>query len=274
MAKGRHSKSSNNVKRKPSVKTDRRRNKKLNNLLLLIFIIIFISSSGVMIYWLKSNYELSKIEEEVIDKVATINEDTNDPSKGSISVDFNSLKQINSDVKAWIYIKDTDINYPILQATDNDYYLKRDIYKRYSSAGSIFLDYNNEADFSDSNTVIYGHNLKNKKMFADLTKIYNGQLGNAINIEIYKEDGTFEVYEVVSVYQGVPDTKMIKKTFKSDEERINYINECIAKSSVKFEYNENTNFEDLLTLMTCDSSGYNRIVVNAQKKDIKSFLIS
>lgn len=266
MAKGRHSKNSNNVKIRPKSRTELKKNRKLNNFLLLIFIIIFIASSGVMIYWLKSNYELSKIEEEVINKVATINKDTNDSSKGSVSVDFNSLKQINNDVKAWIYIKNTDINYPVLQATDNDYYLKRDIYKKYSSAGSIFLDYNNEADFSDTNTVIYGHNLKNKKMFADLTKIYNGQLGNAIDIEIYREDGTFEIYEVVSAYQGIPDTKMIKKTFKSSEERIKYINECISKSSVKFEYNKDTNFEDLLTLMTCDSSGYNRIVVNAQKK--------
>ena len=120
------------------------------NLFLIIFILIFVFSSIMVIIWLIGNYGLSKIENELIDKVVTINsgedndiEGQDNENKGSISVDFNSLKEINSDIVAWIYIKDTDINYPILQTGDNNYYLRRDIYKKYSFCGSIFMDYKN-----------------------------------------------------------------------------------------------------------------------------------
>lgn len=88
-------------------------------------------------------------------------------------VDFEQLAQINPDVVGWIYIKDTNINYPIVQGENNDYYLKRLFDGTYNSAGCIFLDAACKSDFSGKHSIIYGHHMKNQTMFADLMKYKN-----------------------------------------------------------------------------------------------------
>ncbi len=86
-----------------------------------------------------------------------------------IEVDFEALWETNEDVVGWIYCEDTPINFPIVQTEDNDYYLRRLIDGTWNSSGTLFADYRNAADFSDSNTIIYGHNMKNKGMFGTLS---------------------------------------------------------------------------------------------------------
>ena len=73
------------------------------------------------------------------------------------------------EIIGWIYSDGTPINYPIVQTTNNEYYLRRLIDGTYNQAGSIFMDYKNSSDFSDYNTIIYGHNMKNDSMFGTLT---------------------------------------------------------------------------------------------------------
>lgn len=85
-------------------------------------------------------------------------------------VDFDALKVINEDVVGWIFIPDTRVNYPILQGDDNDQYLYHLLTGEYNSSGSIFLDANVSEDFSGQNSIIYGHNMKNKSMFADIVE--------------------------------------------------------------------------------------------------------
>lgn len=84
-------------------------------------------------------------------------------------VDFDALQLLNPDVVGWIYIPDTDVNYPIVQGSDNDQYLYRLISGEYNSAGSIFLDAKASSLFMSRNNPIYGHNMKNGAMFADVT---------------------------------------------------------------------------------------------------------
>ena len=85
-----------------------------------------------------------------------------------IRVDFEALRAKNPDVVAWIYCPDTPINYPVVQSTDNDYYLRRLLDGSKNSSGTLFLDYRNAADLTDWNSVIYGHNMKNESMFGTL----------------------------------------------------------------------------------------------------------
>lgn len=80
-------------------------------------------------------------------------------------VDFESLWEINPDVVAWLYCEDTAINYPIVQGSDNEYYLRRLLDGTWNIAGSLFMDSNNQPGFIDHNTIVYGHNLKDKSMF-------------------------------------------------------------------------------------------------------------
>ena len=87
-----------------------------------------------------------------------------------LTVDFDELKKINPEVVGWIYVDafPETISYPLLRGTDNDYYLHHTFKKQYLFAGSIFENFENRADFTDPNTIIYGHNMKNRSMFGNL----------------------------------------------------------------------------------------------------------
>ena len=88
--------------------------------------------------------------------------------KEYFAVDFEKLKQQNADAVAWIYLPDTVINYPVLQHGDNEYYLDHQIDGSVNANGSIFMDYRNASDFSDRNTIIYGHHMRTGNMFGKL----------------------------------------------------------------------------------------------------------
>lgn len=109
--------------------------------------------------------------ENVPDK--TLKEDPYyDDAECPIDVDWAALLAQNSDVVGWIYVESLpEISYPILHYTDNDFYLHRDINKEYLYAGSIFVDWECAGDFSDPNTIIYNHNMKNGSMFNHIKQL-------------------------------------------------------------------------------------------------------
>lgn len=84
-------------------------------------------------------------------------------------VDFEALQDINPDVVAWIYQEGTVINYPVVQGSDNSEYMYQLVDGTSNSAGSIFVDYRNPPDFTGRNTILYGHHMKDKSMFASIT---------------------------------------------------------------------------------------------------------
>lgn len=87
-----------------------------------------------------------------------------------VYVDFAALEGVNSDIVAWLYGADTGLNYPIVQAEDNDYYLYRLLDGTWNKNGTIFMDYVNCSDFSDQNTLVYGHHMKSGAMFGALVQ--------------------------------------------------------------------------------------------------------
>lgn len=91
-----------------------------------------------------------------------------------ISVDFEALMQENSDIIGWLYCENTPINYPVVQADDNDYYLRRDLHGEYLRTGTLFADFRCPAVGTGQNHIIYGHNMKNASMFGTLIN-YNEQ---------------------------------------------------------------------------------------------------
>ena len=90
----------------------------------------------------------------------TLNQESDDP--------FQELQEINPDICAWLDVKDTNIDYPIVQGANNQTYLNMDIFGQFSLAGSIYLDSRNSRDFSDAYSLIYGHHMDNHAMFGDL----------------------------------------------------------------------------------------------------------
>lgn len=111
-----------------------------------------------------------------------------------IAVDFEVLLETNSDVVGWLYCEDTPINLPVVQGEDNDFYLRRMIDKTGNGSGTLFIDYRNANDFTDGNTVIYGHNMKNKSMFGTLSH--------------YKEQSYFEEHPVMWLLTPDADYKV------------------------------------------------------------------
>lgn len=94
-------------------------------------------------------------------------------TKKELTAQVRQLSAEHSDSVAWLYIPDTNINYPVMQSGDNEYYTRRAVDGSYLYAGSLFMDYRCSSDFSDFNSVIYGHNMGNGTMFANIPNYEN-----------------------------------------------------------------------------------------------------
>ena len=143
--------------------------KGLYYVLLILFVGIFAFSAYKVGSYYYARWQSSKQTQQIIDqyvKPAGEPEPQGDPDR--ITVNFDGLLQENSDVAAWIYCANTNINYPVMQGSDNDYYLSHLMDGSYNAGGSIFMECSNQADFSDRNTILYGHHMKNGSMFANL----------------------------------------------------------------------------------------------------------
>lgn len=110
------------------------------------------------------------------------------------------LRSLNADTYGWITVSGTDVDYPVVQGEDNDYYLRRSFYKSYLNSGSIFVDASCLSPAENRNTVIYGHNMKDGTMFHSLHNLNNQTYFDAAEIRLMTTQGIY-VYEVYSVHQ-------------------------------------------------------------------------
>ena len=154
-------------------------NRKVRAVLIIVLCIIFFSSLAFLLQIIMGYRMTDKLYEESASKFTAetgkegSSEDTGKDSKEDtegvpITVDFAALQSVNSDVVGWIYCEGTAVNYPVLQGEDNDFYLSHTYDRAANRAGSIFVEALNTPGFADSNTIIYGHHMKNGSMFATL----------------------------------------------------------------------------------------------------------
>lgn len=181
---------------------------------------------------------------------------------------FNHLLDINKDIVGWIEIEDTTINYPVLHATDNDYYLNRNYLKEEARAGSIYLDFRNDSKTFSRNNVIYGHRMKDGSMFGQLKKYLNQDFFNEHPTILY--DTLYESYEleIFSAYKTTTDFYYIQTDFSSDEEFMSLVDEFQDKSVIQSDV-EITENDQIITLSTCDyglDREEGRLVVHAKVK--------
>lgn len=118
------------------------------------------------------------------------------------SIDWDELHQTNPDIYAWIYVPGTSVDYPVLQhPSNNEYYLNHNLDGSYGFPGVIYTENYNSKDFTDPNTVIYGHNMDNTTMFSTLHNFRNPDMVSEPHyIYIYTEDGRTLVYEIYAAY--------------------------------------------------------------------------
>ncbi|EDW21678.1 class B sortase [Bacillus pumilus] len=189
---------------------------------------------------------------------------------GTIRTSFDELRKVNDDIVGWINMKDTMIQYPIVQSRDNAFYLTRNYLKNDTRAGSIFMDYRNDVLHESPNTVVYGHRMRDGSMFAGLT--------NYLKKDFFDEHRTFQydtLYqsyeaEIFAVYETTVDFDYIQTDFRDLGEYAHYL-QAVRKKSI-YQTKTDVSTDDLiLTLSTCDhvlAPKNGRLVVQAKLKKV------
>ena len=243
-----------------------KKNKRKNILILFIYlvlIVIMIVSGIKIIKWVKENKKSNDLIDDIKDNISI---DENIDNVDKYNINFNNLKEKNSDTVSWIKVNGTDIEYPVVKANNNDYYLTHSFDKSYNSAGWIFMDYKNKMNGLDKNIVIYGHNRRDGSMFGTLKNILTEEWQN--NPENYiipfiTENEKVE-YQVFSVYRVENEEYYITTDFKEDEEFQKFINTIKSRSLKDFNINVTTE-DQILTLSTCADNNKYRVVLHAKK---------
>lgn len=211
-----------------------------------------------------NNQNNKKISDEIAEFVTV--DETKEDDEEKYVVDFEKLKEKNSDIVAWLKVKGTNIETTVVKSTNNDYYLTHNFNKEYNSAGWIFADYKNKVDGTDKNIVIYGHNMRDDSMFGSLKWVINEDWYNNEDnkyITLITENET-QVYEVFSVYQIEKEDYYIQTNFNTEKE-FNTFAQTIKKRSKK-DFNVDVNENDnILTLSTCANNNKYRVVLHAKK---------
>ena len=171
----------------------------VSNIILVIAIVVF-AVSAYKLYGIFSEYNKGDKEYQKIQDLVINTEKKDDTKEEAFSVDFEKLLEMNSDVVGWIrFDEPSEINYPVVQGRDNEEYLKRTFEANTNKLGTLFVDVNNPGDFSGRNTFIYGHNMKNGSMFAQLLKYKDDSFYKEHPyFYIYTPDGKVRTYEIFS----------------------------------------------------------------------------
>lgn len=178
------------------------------------------------------------------------------------------LIKINEDYKMWIEVPNTNINYPVVQGEDNDFYLNHDFNKKESSSGAIFIDYKNNID-KDKNIIIYGHNMKNKSMFQNLMKFKDEEFWKENNEIILTIDGKTYKYEIFSSYISNAKDIDLKTNFENDDEYLKYIDD-IKKRSIFHRDSDIESNDRIITLSTCSYEKDDaRMIIHGELKRLR-----
>lgn len=186
-----------------------------------------------------------------------------------LDIDFESLRKINTDVIGWIYVEALDgVSYPVVKGKDNDEYLHMTYEKNYNFAGTIFIDYENKPDFSDCNTLVYGHNMKNGTMFGQLKNFSKDD--SAYNKSKYFWIFTPEKiyrYEIISAYTTAVDSDTYTLFKGPGQEFVDYMNKIVSYSDIKTTPGELSVEDKIVTLSTCTGNESTRYVVQGKRVD-------
>ena len=259
-------------------------NLKLLSTIILIIIAILLIIFGINSY--NEYKDANKVEDQmseindIIDDFTEIVENPDDvevigtstprPQSGNTSAYytnysrvFEELEKINQDTIGWIKVNNTRIDYPVVQANDNTYYLGRDFKQKKNSMGWIFADYRNDFDVLNSNTIIYGHNIKGGIMFGSIQNMFsNSYLSKEQNNYItFNTKNSNMKWKIFSMYR-IPETiDYLKTEFYTKDEYRDFINMIQSRSNFSFDTPVTEN-DKILTLSTCVNNS-TRFVVHA-----------
>lgn len=248
----------------------RKENNKYKKILLAILFILLICVICYIIYnCINANKNKSLYSDIIPDKT------TDDLSKvtSEFTEKVKELQKENTDIKGWIRIEDTNINYPLLQTDNNDYYLTHNYKKEKSSYGSIFINSNCNIKDDKANVIIYGHDMKDNQMFKDLIKYQDKEFYEQHPIIKIATEENENNYEIISAFKSrvfyQDETNVFRfyqyYNFDNENKYNEYISNC--KKIQLYDTGKTATYgEQLITLITCEYSQENgRMVVVAKK---------
>lgn len=249
----------------------------ITNLILIIALVIF-AVSAFQLAKIGKGYLSGRSEYDKVRKLA-ITQDTGDNTTDDggdesgtdgFSVDFSKLLEINSDTIGWIRFpqEPSQINYPIVQGKNNSEYLKKTFSANDNTLGTIFMDVGNNKDFSDKNTLIYGHRMRDGSMFRHLQDYEDKSFWEKNPyFYIYTVDGRILKYHIYSVGQVLDTSDSYQIGFESDDSYQSFLD--MTKQTALYDTGvEVTTQSTIVTLSTCTSASDNhRFVVRGVKEE-------
>ncbi len=234
-------------------------------MLLIIFLVILLIGLCYILFIVYNNFkaqnDYNKIKDTAVSEKETDSETqpiTGHKEFADNPVDFESLEEINEEIYAWIYVPGTNVDYPIVQSATSDFfYLDHDVYKNYLFAGSIYTEACNLRNFTDRNTVLYGHNMADGSMFATLHRFEDEDFFNKNKYIYVYLPGKKLTYKIVSAYNY--DNRHIMNSFNFADDKVfeEYINFVMNPHSSISNVNKDVKLDlnsKLITLSTCLNS--------------------
>ena len=251
--------------------------RKRPEIILIIFIYIF---SFITIFNLVYFPKVELVDDNIIKKEEVV-DDSNKETKVEEKVEddlysfesfgkynlndinFEELLKVNNDVVSWINVDSTNINYPVVQTKDNEYYLNHSFTKTPTKSGWVFMDYRNN-HMNDNNTIFYGHNLINKTSFGSISNIFTNKWYKESNhsIIILTKDKKY-TYQIFSIYYSKPVVDYLKVDFDNDSEYNEWLTNLKNKSKKDFNIDVSSN-DKIVTLSTCTDDNSGRKVVHGK----------
>lgn len=224
----------------------------LANLAALILILLMLLYSGYSVWYTHSLTNGSFLSDEI----AMYRPDGTDPTLAD-------LKEANPDVRAWLTIDDTSIDYPVVQGEDNWEYLSKDVLGEFSMAGSVFLDSANEADFSDPYNIVYGHHIEGGAMFSDVLEFRDASFFNAHETGIlWLIDRGFRIEIFACAEADGRDEVIYQDPHIVTRQQLPELAKQIMSRSLRTRPMELTENDTLIALSTCENAeGFERVLI-------------
>lgn len=241
-----------------------RRKNMILNVILVAAIVVFCVSAFKLLQ-IGKGYKDGQSEYEKVRDVAIKNAD----DKEKFRVDFDELMKINDDTVGWIrfYKEPSQINYPVVQGEDNDLYLHKTFSANENTLGAIFVDAAASSDFTDKNTIIYGHRMKDGSMFRKLEEYKDKDFWKENPyFYIYTPDGKEITYKIYSVGQVLDTSDTYLTSFAGEEDYQKFLDMTMKEADYDTGVKVTTD-DTIVTLSTCTAaSDEHRFVVRGVKE--------
>ena len=212
---------------------------------------ILLGGSGTMIVKNKVQDKKEEQQYEKMEKKYVNKNKKKNKIKGTSDFDIEKMKKKNKDVVGWIECSDV-LSYPLVKGMDNDYYLNHNALRQSNISGSIFLDY--RTDFTSSNCIIYGHNMKGRQMFGKLLNFIKASFAKNHDT-FYIDDGTMKhQYKLASVNLVSDTSEDYKISFGENDNEYNKWYSDILNTKYYHNESEKIKSENVITLSTCYSN--------------------